>query len=103
MTSLAKSSPVHRGNGGEARSIDQLRQAINRGQSIPPVRLQYLAARLHALGPRATYELLRELIAGADPFNRLEVYARLDPKILRALGGDELPIESLHVIDGGTS
>jgi hypothetical protein len=56
--------------------------------------------RLHALGPRPTYELLRELSAGADLFERLEVYGRLDPEIVRALGGDKLPSDNLTVIDG---
>lgn len=93
-------SPAHRGNGGEARDNDQLRQAIYSPHSIPDIRLQYLAARLHALGPRPTYELLREVAAGADLFNRLEVYGRLDRDIVRALGGDVLPVDYLLVIDG---
>jgi hypothetical protein len=87
-------------HGGEARNNDRFWQAINFPPSIPDVRLQRLAARLHALGPRSTYELLRELAAGADLFIRLEVYARLDPDVVRALGGDVLPIDYLPVIDG---
>jgi hypothetical protein len=93
-------SPAHRGNGGEARDSDQLRQAIDFPRSIPLVRLQYLAARLHALGPRPTYELLRELAAGADLLNRLEVYARLDPDMVRALGADVLSIDYFYLING---
>jgi hypothetical protein len=54
-------------------------------------RLRYLAARLHGLGPRATYEFLREIAAGADLWCRLERYAELDPDIVRALGARELP------------
>lgn len=96
-------SPAHRGNGGEAQDTDQLSQAIHPQHSIPDVRLQYLAARLHALGPRSTYELFRELAAGADLFIRLEVYARLDPEIVRALGGDVLPINCFLVLDADAS
>ena len=94
------SSPAHRGNGGEARENDQVRQPIYRPHTIPDVHFQYLVARLHALGPRPTYELLREVATGADLFVRLEIYAQLDPDIVRALGGDVLPIEYLLVIDG---
>ena len=66
-------------HGGEGWNNDQLGPAICSPRSIPDVRLQYLAARLHALGPRSTYELFREIAAGADLFNRLEVYVLLDP------------------------
>ena len=81
------------------------RSRISFGErSIPSyhfdVRLQRLVARLHALGARSTYELLREVATGADLFVRLEIYARLDGDIVRALGGDLLPIEYLVVIDG---
>jgi hypothetical protein len=93
-------SPAHRGNGGEARDRDQLRQAISTPRSIPLVRLQYLAARLHALGPRPTYELLRELATGEDLCDRLEVYARLDPDMVRALGADVLSIDYFYLING---
>ena len=94
-------SPAHRGHGGEARDNDQLRQAIYSLPTISDVRLQYLAARLHALGARSTYELFREVATGADLFVRLEIYARLDPEIVHAHGGDVLPIEYFLVIDGG--
>ena len=86
--------------GGEVLNNDQLRQAIYSPRSISDVRLQYLAGRLHALGLRSTYELLRELAPGADHLIRFEVYARLDPDMVRALGGDVLPIDCLCVIDG---
>jgi hypothetical protein len=54
-------------------------------------RLQYLAAHLHRLGPRATFELLKEVAAGADVVDRLERYARLDTDVVKALGADRLP------------
>jgi hypothetical protein len=54
-------------------------------------RFQHLAAHLHALGPRATYELLREIAAGADIFERLERYGQLDRDVVEALGADRMP------------
>jgi hypothetical protein len=62
-------------------------------------RLRLLAARLHRLGERPLFELLRELDAGADLWARLERYARLDPDIVRYLGADQLP-PPLFVVGG---
>jgi hypothetical protein len=42
-------------------------------------RLRHLAQRIHSLGPRPLFELLRELDAGADVADALERYARLAP------------------------
>jgi hypothetical protein len=70
--------------------------------SLPPataVRLRRLARRLHGLGERPIYELLAEIVQGADIMVRLERYAALDPDTVRALGGDELP-NQLFVIEG---
>ena len=51
--------------------------------------------RLHRLGPRAVYELLREIgQAGACPTfikSRVSRYAELEPEIVRAVGGDQMP------------
>jgi hypothetical protein len=71
---------------------DQLRALhIEIPRRIQSSRVQLLAGRLHALGPRATFELLLELIEGADVVDRLEVYAGIDRDFLHALGGDVLP------------
>lgn len=60
--------------------------------TVPDSRLRRLARHLHLLGERSVYELLREIIvAGLDPVERLEVYARLDADIMEALGADRLP------------
>jgi hypothetical protein len=61
---------------------------------IPRERLRHLARRVHALGPRPLYELLRELEAGLPLVERLEVYARLGDlaDFIKQLGGDRLPI-----------
>jgi len=58
---------------------------------IPRERLRRLARKIHALGPRPLYELLAEIDAGANFRDRVEVYARLDPNIVRVLGGSDLP------------
>lgn len=60
-------------------------------QAAQDARLRHLARRLHELGERPLYEFIREVIAGRDPLERLEVYGRLDPAIVRALDGDRLP------------
>jgi hypothetical protein len=54
-------------------------------------RIRHLASRLHSLGPRPTFELLKEIANGADLWRQLDRYAELDPEIVRALGADELP------------
>ena len=60
---------------------------------IPIARLQYLVGRIHRLGPRPLFELLRELAAGADLSFVLERYARLASLtgFIAHLGGDRLP------------
>jgi hypothetical protein len=60
---------------------------------IQIARLQYLASRIHKLGPRPFFELLRELASGADLMFVLERYVQLAPlaEFLSHLGGDQLP------------
>jgi hypothetical protein len=60
---------------------------------IPIARLQYLASRIHKLGPRPLFELLRELALGADLMFVLERYARIAPLagFITQLNGDRLP------------
>jgi hypothetical protein len=60
-------------------------------EKVELARLKYLARRLHSLGERAVFEYVREIVSGRDPVGRLEVYARLDPAALAALGGVALP------------
>jgi len=64
------------------------------------VRLHQLARRLHSLGERPLFELLREIVSGADAVDRLEAFARLDPAIVALLGGSALP-SILTTLDGG--
>jgi hypothetical protein len=63
--------------------------------SPPPsiARLRLLAERIHRLGPRPLYELLRELVDGAEVLPRLEAYAAISPlgSFITELDGDQLP------------
>jgi hypothetical protein len=58
---------------------------------IPRSRAYLLRARIYDLGPRTLAELILELAAGANPVERIERYARLDPAIVAAVGAGELP------------
>jgi hypothetical protein len=53
------------------------------------LRLRRLAAALHELGPRPIYEFLREIEAGADVRETLEIYARLPSAFIRANCADK--------------
>jgi hypothetical protein len=64
-------------------------------------RRQHLSRHLHAAGPRPCMEALIEVADGGDLDTVLESYARIAVEVYRALGADELPMERLHVIDGG--
>jgi hypothetical protein len=59
---------------------------------------------VHRLGPRVLFELVDELDRvhglGDDVDRRLERYARLDPRLLRALGGDRFPASPTRVVGG---
>jgi hypothetical protein len=78
------------------------KQTLTATRPLSAIRLQRLAVRLHALGPRATYELLSELARGANLEDRLPVYAALDPGIVRALGADQMPLRQLRVVGRDT-
>jgi hypothetical protein len=64
------------------------------------LRLQFLAARLHALGLKPLYHFLDEVERGADLRSHFEKYAALQADIILAYGGDRFP-PALHVIGGG--
>ncbi len=67
--------------------------------SSPQPQLQHLACHLAQLGERAVYEFILELATtfGADVTDRLEAYGRIDPSILRAIGGDRFPPHLVEV------
>ncbi len=58
--------------------------------------------RLHRLGPRAVGELLIEIgeQRSCRTFidQRLDAYSRLDPELIRKLGGNEFPRPPLHQV-----
>jgi hypothetical protein len=63
--------------------------------TLPLAAFQRLTGKLHQLGPLALLYFLREIDSGASVADRLPVYAAIDPNILRALGGDKLPVPML--------
>jgi hypothetical protein len=67
-------------------------QRARKPPAIPTERLRHLARRIHALGERPLFELLRELEAGAPLRPRLERYAELSADVVERLGADRLPI-----------
>jgi hypothetical protein len=73
--------------------MSYLSNSVPSRNEIPIARLQYLANRIHKLGPRPFYQLLYELASGADLMFVLERYARLAPlaEFISHLGGDQLP------------
>ena len=70
-----------------------------RGRHRPPVEVSVtsVAEHLHRLGPRPTYELLREIAASAAVVERLERYAALTSKVVRAVGAEEMPLVAVAV------
>jgi hypothetical protein len=52
----------------------------------PTARAQYLCERLHAAGPRPTYEAMKEVAAGEDLDEVLERYGRIPSSFYRILG-----------------
>ena len=58
--------------------------------------------RLHRLGPRPQYELLREIERryGCARFirDRVKAYGELDPGLVQALGGDGFPEAPVHEV-----
>jgi hypothetical protein len=59
-------------------------------RTIADGHLRRLALHLFTLGPRSVFECLKAIIAGAPVVETLEDYARLDPSIVKYLGGERL-------------
>ncbi len=65
--------------------------------------LQRIVSRVTEAGPRSVGEMLAEALedAGADPAaldRLLERWARLDPGVVRAVGGDRFPRSPLRLV-----
>lgn len=65
---------------------------------VAGLRRRRAAEHLHRLGPRPALEAMIEIAAGADLDATLARYARLDPDIVDALGGDDFPPQPLHEV-----
>src|SRR5262245_35680580 len=102
MHTLNAENPAPAVTGSGAREIDQLGRQINSEANLTSVRFQHLVGHLHRLGPRPLSEFLKEIEAGGDLYQCLEVYGRLPVEFVHALGGDVLPIDKLGIIDGGS-
>ena len=77
-------------------------QTVSTAQALAGPRFERQVEHLHRLGPRAVGEFLAEIAtATGQPAliaARLEEYFRLDPEILRAVGGDRFPPSVLGIV-----
>jgi len=71
-------------------------------QSLTGPHFERQVLHLHRLGPRAVAELLIEIAHCTDQSgviaDHLQAYARLDPAVLRAIGGDKFPPMALELV-----
>jgi hypothetical protein len=56
---------------------------------VQKLRLQFLAGRLQALGPKPLFHFVDELERGAHMRRLLETYAALPAELIQAYGGDQ--------------
>jgi hypothetical protein len=70
-------------------------------QTQSRARLKFLAARLHALGPKPLFHFLDELERGADLRISLERYSRLPAEFVAAYGGRDFPPPAFAIKGGG--
>jgi hypothetical protein len=68
--------------------------------ALREARLNFLACRLHGLGPKPLFYFLDEVERGEPLRLRLERYAALPANFIKIYGGDRFT-PSLHCIDGG--
>ncbi len=86
---------------GEGLDAERARRSLN--LRLRDVQYRILVGRLHALGERPTGELLLEVIGGDerlhdDVFALLELYTRLTPAEVQAVGADVFPSVPLHAV-----
>ena len=86
-------------SGDHLAALADLRER-NRGRA----RLISTLRRIYTLGPRATIELILELAERSNSLPLLEElaerFARLNPDILRAVGGHEFPPSPIRLVAG---
>jgi hypothetical protein len=69
--------------------------------AVPAARLRRLANQVHGLGPLSLEYLFDELLAGADPLERIEAFARLSPLADFIQANREDPFSSfLFLVEG---
>lgn len=80
MAAPEKRSPARDGARNRADKVNQV--ALD---NTARRELEGLAYRLHAMGPRPIFELLRDMLTGRDPAVIVADFARLDPATFAAL------------------
>ncbi len=72
------------------------------GEALTGLHFERQVERVHNLGPRPLAELLAEIAIATGESDliadRVEAYSRLDPAVLRAIGGDRFPPMPLEVV-----
>ena len=72
-------------------------------QDLADARFRRAVVRLYDLGPRAVLEPLSEIgrarMCRVLIEQRVDAYCRLDPRVLRELGGDRLPPAPLYEVE----
>jgi hypothetical protein len=74
----------------------------NHAEASKRLWLQFLAAKLDALGPAPLAHFLSNIEAGANLRSNLEEHSRLPADFIKANRGDQF-VPALHAIDGGRS
>ena len=78
--------------------------ALLRKQNRRRTRLVSQLRRVHGYGPRPTFELVIDLATRAGAIELLEhiaeLYAKLDPDLLRAIGAHDFPARPIRVVEG---
>ena len=97
-----RTETAHLENTGNSDSAYNRSAASPQDAASARLRRQRLVAVIVGLGERCVYELFAELDRdhglGGDLDDRLERYARLDPTILHAVGGDRFPTSPIRII-----
>ncbi len=82
------------------RRLDETNTTFcQRAEAANRLRLQFLAARLHTLGPKPLFYFLSEIERGAEIRSHLEKYAQLPTDFIKAYHGDRFT-PALHAING---
>jgi hypothetical protein len=107
MSRKRNPAPGATGNGAGINAQYQLAIDIRphlKAQELCRLRRLRHVEQIHRLGARVLFELVDELDRhhglGDDLDRRLQRYAGLDPEVLCALGGDQLPVSPVRIVGG---